>query len=200
MAGRENPHHQREEGLRLREAPPSPPELPRFPPPNESRMIAEVFRRFPEENAEAVMGFIRDNLPMKMREFRALSERHGDRAMEFLTDVILESLDLVRIRRDRPDLFEKVMMRSRIERRVVELAQQYRAAEKDERAALHRELITALERGFDLKQEIMLDDLAAMQTELASLKQLIDRRKENRAMIIQRKATEMTGLEMDLDW
>jgi hypothetical protein len=179
--------------------PPLPPTMA-FPPSREPSMIKRAFERFPDERSDEVMAFIEAHLPREMHRFRRLSRQHFQNAVDFLTDLVQESLDLIHMKETRPGLFEKIMARRRLEERVLELSELCRRTKGAEAARHRQELRKAVETGFDLRQEIMRQEVKDMRGELKELEELIGKRDANRELIIDRKFSELTGKAPGLSW
>jgi len=177
-----------------------PPLPPQFPPAPEPKLIEDVFRRFPDVQPDVVMEFIREQFPWKMHEFRMLSRGRINNAVDFLANAVQESLELLNVKNQRPELFEKIMARRRLERKADELAAVCRASSGVQRRKLLDELRGTLQEGFDLKQAIMKAELESMQGELQLLEGLISRRQASKDLIIQRRIVDLSGEKDNLKW
>jgi len=183
--------------------PPMPPGAPPyrpFPPRSDAELIRDVFKRFPGHDASEIVPFIEKNLPQEMHRCRKLARQHWTHAVNYLSDLVQEALDLRHMRETRPALFDRVLARRRLETRVAELAALLRALPRDARDEQRAELRRLLDNGFDLRQEILKAELVDMQAELDELTDLIAKRSANRDLIIERKLKELTGDAPGLEW
>jgi len=180
--------------------PPGAPPYASFPPRTQADLVRAVFKRFPGHDAAEIMPFIEKNLPQDMHRCRKLARQHWNHAVNFLSDLVQEALDLRHMQETRPELFQRVLERRRLEARVAELADLLRALPRDARSEQRAELRRLLKNGFDLRQEILKAELADMQAELDELTELIAKRSANRDLIIERKLRELTGDAPGLEW
>ena len=89
------------------------------------RIAHEVLRRFPDVNGDEIVGFIHETFPREMRQFRELAERHVEEAVELLTDLVRQSLELREMRRDDPNRYERVMKERGLDGKADLLAEKY---------------------------------------------------------------------------
>ena len=187
------------------------------PPLPDSRgdIMQRVMRHFPDVNHEAVLGFIRDEFPQELHEFRELSLRHVGEAVDLMTHLVRESLDLIEAKRHNPERYEQLMRQRRLHREAFRLAEICRNGDEDddedrdeddgeddedERQGAEEELRDVLEEIFEIKQGMMKAELEHMEKELDRLRGLIERRDSNRDRIIERRLTEMVGDSENLEW
>ncbi len=78
-----------------------------------------------------------------------------------------------------------------------ELAVQYRQAPQDQREAIKQKLEKTITEHFEARQQRRLLELQRLEEELKRLRESIDKRKEAQAQIIQRRVSELLGLEDD---
>jgi len=146
------------------------------------------------------MRFVHESFPRELSEFRKLLVRHQDEGIDLMTDLIRESLELIEMKRENPARFGEVMKQKDLERQAYEQAQTARDATGKEREQEMAKLRKTLDETFDIKHTLMKEDVALMEEELGNLKDLIGRREQNRAAIIARRVSELTGEEDDLEW
>jgi hypothetical protein len=175
-------------------------EVPGNWPPGMKRTVSQVFALFPDADREAVMGFIREQLPNELRRLRQMSERQVGDAFGFTIDLVQDSLRMLEMKKDNPALYEKVVQRRNLERLADDLAAQYRRSAGSERQENEIRLRRTLTQCFEIKQELMRRDLAQMEKELGQLRTLIEKREASRIDIINRRLHEVTGKTDHLGW
>ncbi len=168
--------------------------------PVEMHVRKTTFIRFPGIDEGRIMQFVADHFPHRLREYRKLSTTRPNQAVETLTDLVAEAIELMDTRTRNPSLFEHVMKKKDLEwlarRKAVEAKQ--REGEARDRAI--DELEKILVQSFEVKQKLMQEDVAAIEKELGQLKRLIEKREDKRTAIISRRLTEMTGDGGYLNW
>ena len=166
----------------------------------EREIMGEVFARFPDAEPERMMQFMRETFVREMREFRDLSLDHRDEAVDLLTNLVRQSLELMEIKRRHPALYEQHLKQRRLEREADDIAQAAKRASGEERDKLVASLRQKLEDAFEVKQGLMKSDVEQMETELKDLKAMIEKRQQNREGIIKRRVGEIIGESDYLQW
>lgn len=176
--------------------PPAPPR-----PTLDKEWMDSVFRRFPDVKPELVMDFIHERFPREVHEVKRLLTRRREDAVDFMSDLIQETLDLLDTRREDPARFEKVMRQRDLDRKAAEQAEAVRRCKDDpERGRRVEALRRTLAEAFVVKQELMKESVADMEVELNELKGLVERREKHREGIILRRIADLTGEKEELDW
>lgn len=181
--------------------PPPQAEMLVMPPvPGQADILDAAFRRYPEADREEVMAFLKEQLPEELYAFKLRAMRRREDAIEYMANLIRETLELMETRRSNPELFRKVVRRRTLEQQASRLADSARRAKGDQRTHYLTQLEKALTEAFNLKQEIMKVDVSQMEGELQQLRILLGKRQENGRAIVGRRIAELTG-EMDyLQW
>jgi hypothetical protein len=185
--------------------PPPLPDAENFPPlpptwPGFEEILGQVFQRFPGVNQAQVLGFLREQYPRQMRDIEAVARYRMKEAIETLTELVREGLDLFDLRQKDPDLFAKVVRQRELEREA-SLAAEALARSAGEARKKHLDrLRQTLQEAFDAKQDLMRGDVSRMERELEQLKALIEKRRANRDAIVARRLSEITGELAGTEW
>jgi len=163
-------------------------------------MLDTVFARFPNVEREDMLRFIQEEFPKEMREFHEIARHHMGEAVDYLTDVVAESLDMVTARRDDPAQFELMMRWRRLESQAFDLAEAYRRVDDGKRDEIAKELRRVLGEGFETKQNLMQRGLGKMREEIERLESLIEKRQAKREAIIERRMDTLAGGGEELEW
>jgi len=170
------------------------------PVPGEEEILNAAFSRYPEANREEIMAFLKEQLPEELYAFKLRAMRRREDAIEYMANLVRETLRLMQTKETNPGLFDKVVRKRTLEQQASRLADSARRAKGDQRTSYLTQLEKALTEAFDLKQEIMKRDVSQMESELQQLKVLLEKREENGRAIVGRRIAELTG-EMDyLQW
>jgi len=170
------------------------------PVPNEDSIMDEVFKRFPEVDPDPVMEEVRREFSRDLAEFKNLAMRQRDRAVDYLTYLVSEAVEMLEMKKESPDLYEKALKQRRLERTARRLAAEWNRMAGEQKGQKQEELQTVLGDAFDAKQEMMKADVAQMQHDLQELLAMIEKRQGNRKAIIVRRLKELTGDTDPLDW
>lgn len=170
------------------------------PVPGEEELLDTAFRRYPEADRAEVMAFLKEQLPEELYAFKLRAMRRREDAVEYLANLIRETLRLMETKKNDPGLFRKVVRKRTLEQQASRLADSAKRAKGDLRTSYLTQLEKALTEAFELKQEIMKLDVSQMEGELQQLRILLEKREENGRAIVGRRIAELTG-EMDyLQW
>lgn len=157
-------------------------------------------RRFPGVEVDKVMDFVRDRFPREVHEFKRLLIRHRAEAIELMTDLVEEALDMLETKREDPARFERMMELRALDRKSEDQAEAVQRAEGEDREHALAALRGTLGEAFAIKQALMREDLAHLERELKELKNLIEKREKNGDAIIERRLSVLTGEEDELEW
>ena len=94
-----------------------------------------------------------------------------------------------------PEMYKLLQADSNLDRQSQELAIQYRQAPKDQREAIKQKLEKSVTEHFEARQQRRLLELKRLEEELKRLRDSIDKRKEAQAQIIDRRVSELLGLQ-----
>lgn len=170
------------------------------PVPNEASIMEEVFKRFPGVDPDPVMEEVRREFSRDLAEFKSLAMRQRDRAVDYLTYLVSEAVEMLEMKRENPDLYEKSLKQRRLERTARRFAAEWHRLAGEQKEQKYEELQTVLGDAFDAKQEMMKADVAQMQQDLEELLAMIEKRQANREAIIVRRLKELAGDADPLDW
>ena len=107
---------------------------------------------------------------------------------------------LMRMQRDDPEMFELHMKDRGLEQQSLQIAEQYRRTPADARAEIGEQLDKVVNQHFEVRQERRLLELKRMEAEIDRLRKTIERRKEARDTIIQKRFSELTGERNELEF
>jgi hypothetical protein len=169
-------------------------------PPRESEVVRQVFDRFPGENPEALMGYLREQFPEDLRRFKALALRDLSTASDYLTALVREAVDLLELKKRDPGGYVQRLKQRALEREAREVGDGARRSEGQERERLIARLNDLLEQAFVAKQQLMRAEVRQMEADLAELTRLLEEREKNRVQIIRRRIAELTGKADHLQW
>ena len=170
------------------------------PTPYEFDIVEVVYARFPGVNRKEVDQLLQNNFADELRKFRTLAvDRHAE-ATELFSRLVREVLSLLETRRKNPAAFEKKLKLRRLEVTADRLAREIRLAGDDRKQQLQQSLHETAASIFDIKQDLMKDDVEQMGRELALLKELVNKREANREAIVNRRVTDLVGDKSHLEW
>jgi len=175
--------------------PPLPPSLQKG-----QELIESVLNRFPEIDPGEIMAIVHEEFPREMRRFRAIAITKSGDALELLTRVVGEALDLLEAKRRDPDLYQLMRSRRRLDRTATELGRAAQRSDGEKKKKLLTELQTTLEESFRVKQKVMKAEVEQVERELDDLRELINRRELMRGEIVGRRISELTENTNDLEW
>ncbi|MBN2302429.1 MAG: hypothetical protein JXN60_07940 [Lentisphaerae bacterium] len=170
------------------------------PLPVELHVRKTTFLRFPGANEEKIMQFIGEMSPIRLKEYRDLAEVEPNRAMALLTDLIAEAIDLLDTREINPKLFQHRMKERELAKLAERKAAEARRSEGVARKAAVAELEKILVESFEVKQELIQEDVAGIEAQLGKLRELIKQREQKRSIIINRRLSELTADISHLGW
>jgi polyhydroxyalkanoate synthesis regulator phasin len=81
-----------------------------------------------------------------------------------------------------------------------ELVKQYARAKGDEKDKIQAKIVEALEKQFDARQKHHQEELAALEAQVNKLKELVQKRQENRRDIITRRFDQLVRDAQGLGW
>lgn len=168
--------------------------------PNELLVRRTAFLRFPGTNEKETMAFVGERFPRRMLEYRKLVEIKPDAAVDLLTDLVAESVELLEVKAANPPHFGNLMRERDLKRLAARKAldaKHQKGAEKDKTIA---ELEQILAQSFEVRQNLMEEDIAGIERELGQLKNLVKQRESKRREIIARRVDELTGDSPRLGW
>lgn len=173
-------------------------DMPPFP--GEEEIVSAILAHFPGADRKAVLDFLTENFRKEISDFRAQAFADSGKAVDSLTRVVREAVELLEARKKDPELFRKMMLKRELDRKAINLAADIQESNGSDKERLTRELHKTLAEAFDLKQEFMMKDLKQMEAELANLKGMIEKRMENRNAIIEKRLADLTKSKDFMEW
>jgi hypothetical protein len=169
-------------------------------PPSADFVMKVVFSRFPGVSAEEVNKFMNEYFTQEIHEVKQMAEVLPDRAVERLTDIVQESINLMKIRSKDAVLFNKMMEEKRLNKIARLRAEAIREARGAERKKGIEELRKILEAAFEIRQELMKRDVERLEKEFEQLKQLVRLREQRKDEIINDRLTELVSGKAEVKW
>lgn len=163
-------------------------------------VVESVFRRFPDVNAKEVLDFIWEVSAEQMQQIKHLAQREAEQAVNELSELVEQNLDLLEMKREKPELFHKMLKRRELERQADSLARACRRAGGPEKEALKGQLGKVLQESFAVRLDLMKAEFATLAGELQRLEALIEKRQAHRDEIVQRRLQQLLEEEDFLDW
>ena len=185
--------------------PARPPQVPGVPPwpltaERERAILNDVFARFPDVDREAIMAFVPEHLAPEMWHFRKLAVGRRGESIEFMSDTVVLAMGMIKLQKENPTLFAKRMQQRRVEQRTADMAQAWRRASGEDRVRIEKALRAELGGAFELKQELLRADLADLESEIATLRSLIEQRQSRRDAIVEKRLRDVTQDADELEW
>ena len=162
--------------------------------------LTEMLREFPEARRDEVKEFMQRYFPHRLKEVQQLRRHEPEEAAEFFRDTLNETLELLELREEEAEEFERAIKELEVERKTEEMAQTFERATPEERKKLLAELKDMLDQAFEMRQKAMKTEVEHLEREMRRLKTMVEKREQNKALIIDRRIQQLTG-EMDyLEW
>lgn len=156
----------------------------------EQQVLDAVFSRFPNVDAQAMMGYIGEHFPDEMQRYTLTSMQNLGEAMTMLIGLVREGLALQELETRNPAQYARTVRQQQLERRVRAIGE---ARGRGTEAISKETLQQTLAEAFEAKQEMMRGDIAEIQRQVDELDALLRAREKNREAIIARRLAEMTG-------
>lgn len=99
------------------------------------------------------------------------------------------------LERNDPEMFALVEQDAALDRESRELADQYREAPEPERAALRAKLEETVAKHFEARQQRRALELRRLEEELKRLRESIDQRNQAKTEIVNRRVSELLGMD-----
>jgi len=121
---------------------------------------------------------------------------------DLVTDWIFHQRDMEEMKKFNPGEFDKKFKPMfDLQKQERAITAKYRLAEDSStKDNLKKQLMDTLNKLFDKKLELQKDELKELEKRLSEVKQDIERRRQNKDKIIQRRFEELVGVEEDLRW
>jgi len=97
-----------------------------------------------------------------------------------------------------PEMFKLLQEDNELDRRTAELGMQFRQAPPEQRERIEKEVRELVNKQFEIRQQRRKIELKRLEAEIQRLREATERRAQARDQIIQRRVSELLGLEDDL--
>ena len=94
-----------------------------------------------------------------------------------------------------PELYKAMQEDRDLERQTRDQAEQYRRADKDEKAKIKDKLVELVGKHFEVRQQLRNLEVKRIEQQLKQLRDKIETREKNRKDIIQKRIVELTGAD-----
>ncbi len=101
------------------------------------------------------------------------------------------------LRESNPDEFKRRRDLAGMERSTWSIAEKLRKAGEADRATLKTELMASLNKLFDIREESRARELEELEKRVAELRRALEKRRENKSKIVEKRAQDMLGDEFD---
>ncbi len=148
-----------------------------------------------------VFQFLKKTDPGRIRLLEMLRHKEPFEYREAIRDILSEMNEMDHLRKDNPKLFEKFVIRRKLEVQSHRLADEiHRSRDKTRKAKLEEELRAVLQKLFPLRCLELETQINELSEELAKAKKLLEIKRKNKDKVIERRFRELTGVEDALDW
>ncbi len=94
-----------------------------------------------------------------------------------------------------PELYKAMQEDFNLERQSRDLADQYRRARKADQAKIKEKLVEIVNKHFEVRQQLRNLEVKRIEEQLKQLRDKIDQRTKNRKDIVDKRITELTGVD-----
>lgn len=169
--------------------------------PDQERLVLDaVFARFPSVDREAMMQYIAERMPADLQEFTLLSMQNLGEAVKLLSGLVRDALEWQQLETRQPERYALMRRHRALERQIREQGDAVRQAAGADREAQLGLLHALVTDAFQVKQELMRQDLAAIRKQVDDLAALVERRETNRAAIVEQRVREVAGQVDPATW
>ena len=153
----------------------------------------DVLYLTPEQEEEA-LAYIKKNQPDEFEELMVWKQTRAVRYQQLVSRAFREMRFLKNLKEKDPQKYERISRERKLNRESMRLAKTYRAAEgEEEKERLENEIAALLNELFDLRQMIRKEEIDKLERKLTELRQVNQKRLDNKEAIIQRRLTELLG-------
>lgn len=163
-------------------------------------LIERVLKLFPDALPGATMAVVHKEFPREMQRFRAVASGNPAKATELLTRIVGESVKLMDVKDRDPALYQRMREQRRLDRRVDSLARVIWKSTGEKQKKSRTEMRETLEESFEIKQNLMREEVRQIENDLDELRDLINRREAKRDEIVKRRMSEVLEKSDDLGW
>jgi hypothetical protein len=168
---------------------------------DQERLVLDaVFARFPSVDREAMMQYIAERMPADLQDFTLLSMQDLGEAVKLLSGLVRDALEWRQLESRQPERYALTRRHRALERQVREQGEVVRQSSDAARDAQMLVLNGLVAEAFQVKQELMRQDLAAIRKQVDDLAALVERRETNRAAIVEQRVREVAGLVDPASW
>jgi hypothetical protein len=169
-------------------------QFPPLPPsPKEPRIVKRVFARFPKADPDEVLRFITERFPREIYEFRTLSIYDEEEAVQFLSELVLKSLRLLKTGESAPSLLALILELEALEDRVESQAAEVLQLKGAGRKKAIGELTETVGKAVNVRLQIKEVEINQVERELEGLKTLLRKMKQSRKDMVSRRVYLLTG-------
>lgn len=156
-------------------------------------------RPLSREEVDEARKWLQENEPEQARFLEEMLASEPMRARGMVQDVLRRKAEMEEMKQRDPEGYAKFQKMRELERKCNELVAEIRKGGhgKDE---LRKQLSDVLSQLFDLREEQRAKELADLKRRVEELEKILQKRKESRASIIERRLKEMLGEKSDEDW
>ncbi len=126
-----------------------------------------------------------------------LESKRIDEVNRLANDVRRRMDEMNEMREANPEEFKRRRDLAGMERTTWSIAEKLRKAGEADRAPLKVELMASLNRLFDIREESRARELEELEQRVAELRRALEKRKENKSKIVEKRAQDMLGDEFD---
>jgi hypothetical protein len=170
------------------------------PPPDWDYVLRVTLARFPADGRDDLLRFLQEIFPGELQSIRQTSPVRPEQAMRALTDLAHRGKELMDLRQKRPSHYRRKIALLQLDRRAETLGDGIRRAEGVARKRKVIELQKVLKESFEIKQELMQEDLDDLLRGVERMRDLVEKREQHRQDIIHRRLIYLTGHEEWKQW
>ena len=170
---------------------------PRGPRVEQRREARETF----QEQRDEVVTFIRDTFPEKARQLEELRRRNPQEFQRRRQKLVEEVRRLMELKDQNPELYRAQVEEMRLRDDLNRMAREARREKEGsrERQEAEKRLKDAVQRSFDLRQQVKEAELEDMRTRLKDLEGSLERRAGRRAQMIEERVRKLLD-DGEEDW
>lgn len=152
------------------------------------------------EEIEEARKWLQENEPEQARMLEEiLASGEPMRSSRMVREALHRKRDLEDMKQRDPEGYARLQKMRELERKSGELAEKIRRGGHGNEE-LRKQLSEALGQLFDLREEMRAKELAELKRRVEELEKVLQRRKEGRGSIIERRLKELLGEKSDEDW
>lgn len=154
---------------------------------------------FAKQLTEAV-AFYNDVDKSQAEELQKLAKSDDPHAREQAMRMVAEARELRFMKEQDPQRYESLLSVRKMENETARLGREYRDATPERQAAIKTELQAKLDKLFEAREADRQAEITRMEKELARLKEMVAKRRKNKAQIIETRIRDLTGERDETGW